>query len=348
MSINVTITLPLPTATAIQQGDFDKAYLSQLVLDAVKALPLLGGPSFSHQDPFTSNDGALTPPALSTYDPEVVTVRDGYASRATSPPVYTPNPTEYESSSRTVVPDVQAVRYPDRDSFKVDKFPVTVIHEGKGVWPIHVNSAMTGAELAVLIEEKSGVEVGRQRVKFNESLLEMEKTLYASGIRRHRQLHLIQLSGLVLLDSDVDFWIHVKGCVSEKKIPIHAKLSTSTTEVGMALFEHFAPHTPFGRRQVKFKGQPVYGVNEVVRTMEHTAADYLHATTEPQPAEETGLGTHFTNTFSKEHKETAPNQPPEVKLKDTNSGMTTAQLQQAASDAQQADPNILKKMKIVK
>ena len=71
------------------------------------------------------------------------------------------------------------MRYPDRESFKVDKFPVTVVHEGKGVWPIHVTSATTGAELAVLIEEKSGVEVGRQRVKFGESALEMEKTLFA-------------------------------------------------------------------------------------------------------------------------------------------------------------------------
>lgn len=188
MSINVTITLPLPTATAIQQGDSDKAYLSQLVLDAVKALPLLGGPSFSSDPaPPFHDDGALTPPALSTYDADVVTVRDGHTSRATSPPVYTPNPTEYEvlasSSGRTTVQnDVQAVRYPDRDSFKVDKFPVTVVHEGKGVWPIHVNSAMTGGELAVLIEEKSGVEVRRQRVKFNESALEMEKTLFAVSV----------------------------------------------------------------------------------------------------------------------------------------------------------------------
>lgn len=68
------------------------------------------------------------------------------------------------------------------------------------------------------------------------------------------------------------------------------------------------------------------------------------ANEEPQPSEETGLGTHFTNTYSKSQKENAPNQPPETRLKDTDSTMTTAQLQQAAADAQSADPNILKKL----
>lgn len=63
----------------------------------------------------------------------------------------------------------------------------------------------------------------------------------------------------------------MRGCVSERKVPIHAKLSTTTTEVGMALFEQFAPHAPFGRRQVKFKGQALYGVNEVVKTMEEVS-----------------------------------------------------------------------------
>lgn len=59
--------------------------------------------------------------------------------------------------------------------------------------------------------------------------------------------------------------------MSERKAPVHAKLLTTTAELGMALFEHFAPHAPFGRRQVKFRGQPVYGVNEVVRTMEEVS-----------------------------------------------------------------------------
>lgn len=182
MSINVTITLPLPTATAIQQGDFDKSHLSQLVIDAVKALPLLGGPCFSQDAPppaFDADDRALTPPAASTYDPEIVTVRDGYTTRATSPPIYTPNPTEYGVSAASGSAVLgESVRYPET-GFSVTKFPVTVIHEGKGVHPIHVNSGMTIAELCVLVEGKTGVEVGRQRIKNGESVLEFEKTLFA-------------------------------------------------------------------------------------------------------------------------------------------------------------------------
>lgn len=186
MSINVTITLPIPTATAVQQGDFDKAALSQLIVDAVKALPLLGGPSYaSATPPFEQEEGALTPPAMSTYDAEVVTIRGGHASRASSPPMYTPNPTEYDVSQPSFsATEGEVVRHPETD-FKVDKFPVTVMHEGKGVHPIHVNSAMTGGEVMVLIEQKTGVEIGKQRVrcelekKAGNVGLEVEKTLHA-------------------------------------------------------------------------------------------------------------------------------------------------------------------------
>lgn len=88
--------------------------------------------------------------------------------------------------------------------------------------------------------------------------------------------------------------------------------------------------------------------SDINTTFLQTAVDYLEPANEPEPSAETGLGTHFTNTFSKTHKENAPNQAPEIKLKNTDSTMTTAQLQQAAADAQYADPNTLKKMGIGK
>lgn len=41
----------------------------------------------------------------------------------------------------------------------------------------------------------------------------------------------------------------------------------------MALFEHFAPWAPFGRRQVRFKGMVVFGDggSEVARTMQEVS-----------------------------------------------------------------------------
>lgn len=65
--------------------------------------------------------------------------------------------------------------------------------------------------------------------------------------------------------------MHVTGSVSEKKIPVHAKLSTTTFDLGKALFEHLVPHAPFGRRQMLFRGHAAWsdlpGNSGVRRTM---------------------------------------------------------------------------------
>lgn len=88
-----------------------------------------------------------------------------------------------------------------------------------------------------------------------------------------------------------------------------------------------------------------------------TAAEYLNPVNGPEPSEETGLGTHFANTFDRSLKKQAPEdvaeaeaadraakdaaqKPAQQKLAATNSTMTTAQLQKAA---QEGDPNGLKK-----
>lgn len=75
-----------------------------------------------------------------------------------------------------------------------------------------------------------------------------------------------------------------------------------------------------------------------------TAVDYLDPTNEPEPSEETGLGTHFGSTFDPATKKDAPrmfeNQAKSAteKLSHTDSTMSTAQLQQAATEE---DPNNL-------
>ncbi|USW53530.1 hypothetical protein Slin15195_G068490 [Septoria linicola] len=80
-----------------------------------------------------------------------------------------------------------------------------------------------------------------------------------------------------------------------------------------------------------------------------TAVDYLNPENAPEPSEETGLGTHFANTFDPALKKNAPHLPDtkiapapqqsaKEKLAKTSSTMTTAQLQKAA---QEGDPNAL-------
>ncbi|KXT06539.1 hypothetical protein AC579_9755 [Pseudocercospora musae] len=78
-----------------------------------------------------------------------------------------------------------------------------------------------------------------------------------------------------------------------------------------------------------------------------TAADYLDPTNEPEPSEETGLGTHFGSTFDPNMKKDAPKLPESAKsakekLAATSSTMTTAQLQHAATEG---DPNNLMQTK---
>ncbi|GIZ36658.1 hypothetical protein CKM354_000012700 [Cercospora kikuchii] len=90
---------------------------------------------------------------------------------------------------------------------------------------------------------------------------------------------------------------------------------------------------------------------ELAKTVESkTAIEALDPTHEPEPSDLTGLGTHFRSTFDPALKKNAPNLPDTAiapapasakqKLQNTNSTMTTAQLQKAA---QEGDPNGLNK-----
>lgn len=83
-----------------------------------------------------------------------------------------------------------------------------------------------------------------------------------------------------------------------------------------------------------------------MRPSQHSA-DYFDPVNEPEPSAETGLGTHFNNTFDPSLKKEAPTLPVSVstaktgeaasaKLASTSSTMTTKELQQAAVEG---DPN---------
>lgn len=77
------------------------------------------------------------------------------------------------------------------------------------------------------------------------------------------------------------------------------------------------------------------------------SADYFDPVNEPEPSAETGLGTHFNNTFDPALKKEVPTLPVSVstaatgeaasaKLASTSSAMTTKELQRAAVEG---DPN---------
>lgn len=79
------------------------------------------------------------------------------------------------------------------------------------------------------------------------------------------------------------------------------------------------------------------------------SADYFDPVNEPEPSAETGLGTHFNNTFDPALKKDAPTllvanpfataatrEAASEKLASTSSSMSTAQLQRAAVEG---DPN---------
>jgi hypothetical protein len=79
------------------------------------------------------------------------------------------------------------------------------------------------------------------------------------------------------------------------------------------------------------------------------SADYFNPDNQPEPSAETGLGTHFNDTYDpalkQDHLTTRPMAAPNAgapkeaanqKLTATNSTMTTAQLQKAAVEG---DPN---------
>lgn len=82
------------------------------------------------------------------------------------------------------------------------------------------------------------------------------------------------------------------------------------------------------------------------RPSQHSA-DYFNPVNEPEPSEQTGLGTHFNNTFDPALKKEAPTLPVSTttaaageaasdKLASTSSSMTTKELQKAAVEG---DPN---------
>ncbi|KAF2207553.1 hypothetical protein CERZMDRAFT_102236 [Cercospora zeae-maydis SCOH1-5] len=92
-------------------------------------------------------------------------------------------------------------------------------------------------------------------------------------------------------------------------------------------------------------------MSDLTNTIESkTAVEALDPTREPEPSDLTGLGTHFRSTFDPALKKDAPNiprsalapAPPSAKqkLKNTNSNMSTAELQKAAEEG---DPNGLNK-----
>ncbi|KAM3423984.1 hypothetical protein BST61_g1377 [Cercospora zeina] len=93
-------------------------------------------------------------------------------------------------------------------------------------------------------------------------------------------------------------------------------------------------------------------MSDLANTIESkTAVEALDPTREPEPSDLTGLGTHFRSTFDHPAlKKDAPNIPhsgiapappsAQQKLKNTNSNMSTAELQKAAEEG---DPNGLNK-----
>lgn len=171
MSVNINLSLPLHTINAIRNGDFDKAGLSQMVVDAVRELPNDSLTSSSNQ----ALGGSLTPPALSETS-SLGETDDGYTTRATSPPTYTPLPSEYESSSSAAGIREKVT------NFREVKFPVNIIHEGKAVYTISVRNTTTVADLHVEIEQRAGIPIERQRLTLQGKQLDFEATLYAVSL----------------------------------------------------------------------------------------------------------------------------------------------------------------------
>lgn len=185
MSVIITIPVPVQTVSAIRNGDFDKAEVCQMVVDAVKNLPGLQISSSSNTTappPAGPGRQSLTPPALSTYDPDETSSLgddDGYTTRATSPPGYTALPSEYEG---TVEGSSSSVIREKVTNFKETKFPVNIVHEGRAVYTIPMKNTKTTADLHVEVEQRAGIPMAQQRLKFKGRQLEFEATLHAVGM----------------------------------------------------------------------------------------------------------------------------------------------------------------------